>query len=366
MKPFNFQIQVASVLSAALFALLVVAHSYAASAQSEHLNSLAPASGAIANIPLPKAHLPELEKFAHAFDRSEHSRLRDVAITSEVEDFKAESIWLVSNCRIETIQLSAFDPVTARPGNIQVRLYTPSRTLGLLRQVLLMPPTGGENALDLGYADSFCRNGFQTLVLERWDGDDVTSLDLNMHDAGAVRTLAAMRHAVEFINPEGSHSLAIFGTSVGAISSVLAMEYESRISSAILIVGGIGMSAIIAQSTEKTLAALRTQRMVAFGYPDIASYQSALKQHISIEPAAHLDQTKVKSVLMFMGDQDSTVPTANQLLLRDQLRAAGIQVTERHYDSNHIGTIKKTFFSLSNRQLMIDHLNRTLVPQSDK
>ena len=130
-------------------------------------------------------------------NRAPRNFTRDVRITGQVEDTAAESSWLVKNCRIETLQLSAFDVITSRPGNVQIRLYTPLKSPGLLRQ------------------------------------------------------------------------------------------------------------------TKKTLSELRTQRMTAFGYPDIATYQAALAAHITIEPASHFMQTTAKSVLMFMADKDITVPTAN-------------------------------------------------------
>ena len=322
-----------------------------------------PNSVIIPNAPVPHAHLAELERFNRAFDQSPHSFERDVQILSMTEDAKVESSLLVKNCRVETLQLNAFDPITSKQGGLRLRLYTPTQTQGILRQILLMPPTGGENALDLGYADSFCSNGFQTAILEKWDGDDLKSLNLGMHDVGSIRVVAAMRHAIEFLNPDGRHPLALFGTSVGAISSALVMGFESRIQSAILIVGGVGMSEIIANSHEQTLSLLRTQRMAQFGYPNIATYQQALAGTIEIDPSDQIIETKVKAVQMFIADQDITVPTANQIQLRDRLVSAGVAVSEIHYNTNHIGTIKKTFFSLENRRLMLSHLNSTLGAQ---
>ena len=319
-----------------------------------------PSTISIPNAPVPHAHLAELDRFNRAFNQSPHSPERDVQILSLTRDVKAESSLFVKNCRVETSQLNAFDPITSVQGNLRLRLYTPTQSQGILRQILLMPPTGGENALDLGYADFFCSNGFQTAILEKWDGDDFKSLNLGMHDVGSIRVVAAMRHAIEFLNPDGSHPLALFGTSVGAISSALVMGFESRIQSAILVVGGIGMSEIIASSAEQTLTRLRTERMAQFKYPDIASYQKALANAIEIDPASRLNDTKVRAVQMFMADQDITVPTANQIQLRDRLLAAGVAVQEVHYNLNHIGTIKKTFFSLENRRLMLNHFNSTL------
>src|SRR6185369_6171429 len=118
---------------------------------------------------------------------------------------------------------------------------------------LIVPPTGGENLVDQGWANFFCARGYRALILQHWDQDDaVTPLDLGMHDRGSLRALAAVRHAVEYAQDSGAASIGILGASVGAMTSAFAFGVEPRLRAAVLIVGGKAMPAIIARSTEQT------------------------------------------------------------------------------------------------------------------
>jgi dienelactone hydrolase len=248
---------------------------------------------------------------------------------------------LLGSCWERAVTLTAQDPVTLKPGSIQLKLYRPA---GLAehapdaRTVIIIPPTGGETGLDRLDADRLCGNGFQAALVEHWDGDTIAELDLDMHDRGALRSLAAIRHVIEYLKPAGPGKLGILGTSVGAIQSALALGYEPRIGAGMFIVGGGGMSEIIASSSEATLTRLREDRKKAFGYASNPEYLQALQAHIHVEPLDFVGMSGNKKVMMMIATQDITVPTKNQ----NDLRRAYEDPFVLTHDADHVHTIVYT------------------------
>lgn len=75
---------------------------------------------------------------------------------------------------------------------MQIRVYRPKRkSPRKLRTIVIEPPTGGENPIDLMYARHFCRHGFQSVVIEHWAGDTTTATDFGMHDRAMIVAAAA-------------------------------------------------------------------------------------------------------------------------------------------------------------------------------
>ncbi|MGZ3660480.1 MAG: alpha/beta hydrolase family protein [Bdellovibrionota bacterium] len=244
----------------------------------------------------------------------------------------------LSLCATTSLKLSVEDPVSKVPGFVQAMIYEPHHDTDLA--VLVLPPTGGENILDQGYANALCSSGFRAVVIQHWYNDTAAKLDLSMHDEGALRSLAAIRHVVDYLKPSRPNQVGILGTSVGAISSELAMGFDPRLNNAVLVVGGIGMPEIIAASSEKTLTALRTERMKAFGYKSPDEYLAALRAAVVIEPADFAEFSGHKNVLAFVGTQDVTVPTVHQ---RELVKLYGAENYE--YAGDHQATIIHTFTS---------------------
>lgn len=245
----------------------------------------------------------------------------------------------IAGCWKKEITLTTKDPVTLSPRKVRLKQYAPlfNRHPENLKTVLVMPPTGGENILDQLYSNALCRAGFRAVMVQGWDDDTFTELDAKMHDRGALKALAAIRQAVEYaVGGRSDVKVGILGTSVGAISSSFAAGFDSRISTAVLIVGGIGMPEIIGASTEKTLTRLRAERSQAFGYKSVEEYQAALAKTLVVEPGDFIGHSGPKKVFMVLATQDVTVPTKNQW---DLYRAFGNQEL-RTFEGNHIEAIK--------------------------
>jgi hypothetical protein len=258
-------------------------------------------------------------------------------------------------CPLTDLELAVEDPVTRSPGRVRARVYEPLRQAdrGLGRTVLVLPPTGGENVLDQGYANTLCANGFRAVIVQSWFRQTEARLDMGMHDEGAVRALSAIRHVLDWLDPSRPTQVGILGTSVGALSSALALGFDARLGSAVLIVGGVGMPEIIAATTEKGGAALREARMKAFGLETQADYLAALRERVTIDPADFAGFSGRKNVLAFVGTNDLTVPTANQRRLVKDFAAESDE-----YAGDHTQTILHTF--AWKRGKIVEFFGRTL------
>jgi hypothetical protein len=239
-------------------------------------------------------------------------------------------------CRLTDVRLETRDPVTREAGFVQLRIYHSRKESD--RSVILLPPTGGENILDQGYANHLCSNGLNVAMLQTWHKQLEVTLDMGMHDNGAVRSLSAIRHTLDYLKPSRATQVGILGTSVGALSSSLALGFEPRLSAAVLIVGGTGFAEIVARSTEKGATSLREARMKEHGLRSVEEYVALLSRHVVIEPGDFAEFSGRKKVLAFVGTKDDTVPTRNQ---RDLVRTYGAESDE--YAGDHTQTILNTF-----------------------
>lgn len=239
-------------------------------------------------------------------------------------------------CRLTDVRLETRDPVTNGDSFVQLRIYHARKDSD--RTVILLPPTGGENILDQGYANHLCAAGFNVALLQAWAHQLEVSLDPSMHDHGAIRSLSAIRHTLDYLKPTRATQVGILGTSVGALTSSLALGFDARINHAVLIVGGLGFPEIVARSTEKGAAKLREARMKAFGLKDVEDYVRFLSERVQMEPGHFVDYSGKKKVLAFVGTKDDTVPTRNQYEL---VKAYGAELDE--YAGDHTQTILNTF-----------------------
>jgi hypothetical protein len=254
---------------------------------------------------------------------------------------KTESAGLngLITCDTTPLAISGLDPFTNAPRSIRVKNYVSNIGAALgaesLRTVLILPPTGGVNKIDIAYATALCFLNFRVVLIEGWDYDDVKSLDPDMHDQSARRALTAVRHVIETLHISRPHQLGILGTSVGAIEAALVLGVDPRVSAGALIVGGGNMVDILATSDQAQLAQLRSARMAASGIKTIDGYREALRPHIKIDPIDYAPGATGKKIWQLIATKDLTVPTADQLALQ---KAFGSQPATI-FDGDHFHAI---------------------------
>jgi hypothetical protein len=239
-------------------------------------------------------------------------------------------------CEPFTVNLTGLDPVTSQPRLVTAAIYAPAS--GEARDVLVLPPTGGEGFFDRAYAQALCAAGARASILEHWDLDVQRDVDLATWDRGSIRTLAAAEHLLEYLAP--TQPVAILGTSLGALGSAFVLGFDARVDTAVLIVGGDHLSDIIAHTTEPGVAGVRAKQMQALGLSSIDDYEHALRAAIRVDPGTFADFNGEKKLLMFVGTADDTVPTKNQLEL---VQAFG-QPRVDSYPGSHFETILHTYW----------------------
>lgn len=235
-------------------------------------------------------------------------------------------------CILQNAQLFGKDPVDQGSSVIEVGVYNPQDPAAAKspRTVLLLPPTGGENAIDRGYANGLCRDNIRVVIVRRWSHFDDQTLDLATYDRAALRMIVALRRVVDFIHPERPGQVGVLGTSVGAIEASFLLGYDSRVSAGVLIVGGMGMPEILANSDLEALVAMKNERMKQFGYRTLKEYEAALRNSVHFDPAEFAAAASRKRILAFVGTKDTTVPTRNQFDLVRALGATPVTVALDH------------------------------------
>lgn len=262
--------------------------------------------------------------------------------------------WSLYACSSEEMEIQGQDPVDGQLRRVHLTYYAGYNKTKADPTVILLPPTGGVNLLDRGYANELCWAGVNVALISTWDHLDPQSVGLEIHDQGALRSLAAVRHTVEFLSHHGVTSIGLLGTSIGAISGNLALGYEPRISSAVLIVGSGRFADVITESTEQGAVALRKQRMKKYALKNLEDYRKLVHENVKTDPASFIHFSGNKRVMTVTADQDKTVPTPYQKelnrLLNPDLHLA--------LSGDHVEVIKKAFFQQRHR--IVNFLKKTL------
>jgi hypothetical protein len=289
---------------------------------------------------------------AHASPEGKEKTLR--SYHPEIQFQKEAAGWSLKGCPLTRVSIQGKDPVHGKMRLVTLKEYSPQANLLAAKTILVLPPTGGENMIDRGWGNTLCSAGFRVLLLQRWENDDFQSVDLSMHDTNALRALSAVRHAVEFAQKTGARDIGILGTSVGALSAALALGVEARISSGVLITGGLGMAEIIAHSTEAGAAKLRNARMEKFGFKSVQDYRDALSRAVTIEPGEFIGHSGPKRVFAVLGLKDITVPLRTQRELVEKFRAE----ETLELPGDHVNSIMNTYWYHSEK--IVDFFRKTL------
>ncbi|MGE0631270.1 MAG: hypothetical protein AB7O96_02605 [Pseudobdellovibrionaceae bacterium] len=241
-------------------------------------------------------------------------------------------------CKNSTVRIQSPDPVTKRPRNIVLSVFKPAYREAH-EAILIVPPTGGENTIDRGYAYLFCQDGYDAVIISTWDQIEDVDMNLKTQDIAVVRAVSAIRTAVDFVKkPTG-----ILATSMGSILTSVTLAVESRFKAAFLIVGGAPISEIMATSQNKKVRVIREARMKAHHFTTADQYRRALKKAMKIDLNSLVQPIAGLKLKMVIATADDTVPTKNQFQLWNSFgRPENIQLK-----TGHTSAVLKTFSSHS-------------------
>lgn len=174
--------------------------------------------------------------------------------------------------------------------------------------VIIMPPTGGTNYLDIRYATSLCSEGVSAHIINSWSIPE-EGIDLNMHQ----RFYESGQKAIELVMDElGEDKFGILGTSIGGLHAVNAVSLHPRIQSGMLVTWGGPHYRVISRSTQQAMVDLKAARFKEFGYKEDSAYEADLSKAISYDPFVLPKDFKGKKLGMVLATDDQVVPTELQ------------------------------------------------------
>lgn len=231
-------------------------------------------------------------------------------------------------------------PIEFRKAEFKVQILKFQTKNSDQKSILIIPPTGGTNFIDRSYAKSFCENGYDAYILNRWSDDDEYSLDMQIHERFYSRAQKAIALTLSQIN---SKFIGVLGTSVGAIHAVNALHRFSKINAAFLIVGGGPIPEVIANSDQEDLAQARKKRFNLYGFKNIKEYTQALRKNITFNSIQKSANSNLQ-IGMVIASEDTTVPSKNQIELQNILAPKYIL----QISGNHLFAILKTWLCFKN------------------
>ncbi len=261
-----------------------------------------------------------------------------------------------SSCRLSQIKIKGIDPVNLQERIIDLQIFSPVHEQTKLGSVIVVPPIYGDTVFDTWNARRFCHAGLQTAVIQNWEFYSDPGIDWEVHDRGALRAVTAIRHVLEYLFAKKPGPVGILGTSLGAMSSSLALSIEPRLTAGVLIVGGGPLHEILTKSSIKDSRALKTQRMKQDSFTSDEQYEQKLSESIQFDTLKYADQAATKNLWMFIATADTTVPHSTQWQLWQAWKKP--KVTQKHLD--HMGMIiySFAFWSHSIRNYFIEQLIR--------
>lgn len=209
--------------------------------------------------------------------------------------------------------------------------------------VIILPPTGGTNALDKKFAKYFYKHGLDVIIVDHWKDEDEYNLDLEIHNRFYRRGNQALSLIVETLP---LHDIYLLGTSVGGIHSVVASVTIPNIKKIFSIVGGISISEIIAKSDQEILVKGKIERQKMFNFSDDQDYIQRLFNANEYEPERFAFSHKIKTG-QIIALKDTTVPSYTQENLKQFWK------TEISYymKNTHFWAIVKSYFFYRKRIL---------------
>lgn len=219
--------------------------------------------------------------------------------------------------------------------------------------IIILPPMGGANTLDMATAKNFCDNRMAAIIITtNLTGLKSSIVPVTDHDdthrrvAAAIKGLMIIGRTYAEIHPEKT---GLFGASLGGILGSIAYSVIPEISAVTFLVNGGDVAHILATSRQKEIVNLKVARKKEQGLNNDADYEAYLNANLTLDPMHFAKLIDPETVRLYLSRNDDIVPSADQLLY---YRALGSPKDIKFYDTGHVGTIVKVL-SLSDEKQKI-------------
>lgn len=242
--------------------------------------------------------------------------------------------------------------------SFQVEVSRYRNHLDSKKSLVIVPPTGGTNAIDRSYAGQFCEEGYDVYVLNAWTQDTETRIDLDIHQSFYSKAQKAISLVIEQIK---SPYIGLIGTSVGGLHASIAANIQDRLNAVFVIVGGAPIAEVVAKSNQLAMRKLSEGRKKKYGFKNDAEHIAAIEGQFALEPMLLGEKYKMKDLGMVIAEQDETVPYGTQIKLKNFWMPKTVILES----TNHFWGIVKTW--LFERQQILqffeDSFKKTAVRQ---
>ncbi|MFZ4403803.1 MAG: hypothetical protein ACOYOK_06845 [Pseudobdellovibrionaceae bacterium] len=212
-------------------------------------------------------------------------------------------------------------------------------------QIIVLPPTGGENKADRILAANLCRYGYNTVILN-YKQEYATVENIKSHDQITQHVLLLLNDFLQ----KSSKKTVLVGASLGGLYASVAFGLKDQpeginypglqqIQGIITTVAGGPLYKILSDSQLDFLLKLKQDRMRFFNLKTSSDYLNLLQSQIFLDPLQLAQSQKSKSVKMFISDRDTTVPSAYQ----EQLWQAWGQPQRVNVKYSHVNAIAKVY-----------------------
>ncbi|MFT5110549.1 MAG: pimeloyl-ACP methyl ester carboxylesterase [Verrucomicrobiales bacterium] len=186
--------------------------------------------------------------------------------------------------------------------------------------VVLLTLFGDEILLDRLTARSFCRKGFNVLIVIPTQVHGETDRPFDQVNDVFTRNIITARMGIDLLEqlPETDpERLFTYGTSMGGIRGAMLFGAEPRLKRAGVITGGGDIPGIVAASKYGTLQGIREARMAAENIPDITSLRAYLENILTVDPLDFACLREPEDIAFVISTNDDYVGTDFQEQLYD-------------------------------------------------
>ena len=261
--------------------------------------------------------------------------LKEFDYTPDVQVLKV----IKPTCELQDIQYTTTYPQLDGTLTIKAKLVVPAVANAPL--IIILPPLGGANTLDVSTAQTFCNNKMAALLIT----SNLTGLDseelvpVTDHDHTVRRVASAVKGAMIVardypqINPK---KVGIFGASLGGILGSVAYAVIPEISAGAFLVNGGDVPHILATSDQSPVVNLKKKRKAQVGFSTDEQYENYLNENMTMDPLHFAKLIRPEATKLFLSKNDASVPTKDQMLFYN---AIGTPAETSFYSSGHVATI---------------------------
>jgi hypothetical protein len=268
-------------------------------------------------------------------------RLKELVESFQYVPTVVPSITANATCNPSDIKYTTTYPERETELTIDAKAFVPAEVNTKVPLVVILPPIGGANKLDVLMGEVFCQNKIAAiLITTNLTGlDSPTLVPVTDHDHTHRRVAAAIKGAIII---GGSYSqiettkIGLFGVSLGGILGSVAYSVLPEISAATFVVNGGDVPHILANSDQGLVVKLKRLRMQEQGFTSPEQYENYLNQNIEIDPIHFAKMIQPETIKLYLATKDKSVPSVSQMAYYEAL---GKPENTKFYAYGHAETI---------------------------